>query len=63
MMEQQSDFFTDLLYLLSVTGIEDAHKVFTYLIPIVLSWFIYKKVKARRDLLNQATEELEMETS
>lgn len=54
-MEQQSDFIADLLYLLSVTGMEDAHKVITYLIPIALSWFIYKKVKARRDLQNQAT--------
>lgn len=48
-MEDQSQFLSDLLYLLSVAGIEDAHKIVTYLVPIALSWLIYKKVKGYRD--------------
>lgn len=53
-MEQQSGFFSDLLYLFSVTGTEDAYKVLTFLIPIGLAWYIYRTVKSRRDLRNQA---------
>ena len=53
-MEKQSDFFTDIFYLLSVTGIEDAYKILTFLIPIALSWIIYRKLKSQRDLKNQA---------
>jgi thioredoxin reductase/Pyruvate/2-oxoacid:ferredoxin oxidoreductase delta subunit len=48
-MEDKSQFIADLLYLLSVTGLEDAPKILIYLIPILLSWAIYKKVKNRRD--------------
>jgi thioredoxin reductase/Pyruvate/2-oxoacid:ferredoxin oxidoreductase delta subunit len=48
-MEDKSQFIADLLYLLSVTGLEDAPKILIYLLPILLSWAIYKKVKARRD--------------
>ena len=53
-MEQQSGFYSDLLYLLSVTGAEDAYKILTFLIPIALSWFIYRKIKSNRDIRNQA---------
>jgi len=48
-MEDKSQFIADLLYLLSVTGLEDAPKILIYLLPILLSWAIYRKVKARRD--------------
>ena len=48
-MEAKSQFFADLLYLLSVTGLEDAPKILIYLIPVLLSWAIYKKTKAKRD--------------
>ena len=53
-MEQQSGFYSDLLYLLSVAGGEDAYKILTFLIPIALSWYIYRKVKSNRDIRNQA---------
>ncbi|MBL1275372.1 MAG: NAD(P)-binding domain-containing protein [Ectothiorhodospiraceae bacterium] len=48
-MEKQPELFADIFYLLSVIGIDDAYKVLTFLIPIALAWFIYKKVKNRRD--------------
>jgi thioredoxin reductase/ferredoxin len=54
-MEDQSQFLSDLLYLLSVAGIEDAHKIVTYAVPVVLSWVIYKKVKGHRDLRSRET--------
>lgn len=53
-MEQQSGFFSDLLYLFSVTGTQDAYKVLTFLIPIGLAWYIYRTIKSRRDIRNQA---------
>jgi len=53
-MEQQSGFYSDLLYLLSVAGTEDAYKVLTFLIPIGLAWYIYRKIKTNRDIRNQA---------
>lgn len=53
-MEQQSSFLSDLLYFFSVTGADDAYKLLTFLVPLTLSWFIYKQVKSRRDLRNQA---------
>ena len=40
-MEQQSSFLSDLLYLFSVTGTDDAYKLLTFLIPLLLFWFIY----------------------
>ena len=49
-MEDKSQFIADLLYLLSVTGLEDAPKILIYLLPIVVAWTIYKKLKAKRDL-------------
>ncbi len=52
-MEEQSGLFTDILYFLSVTGIDDAYKILTFLLPIALAWFIYKKVKQRRDQRSQ----------
>lgn len=48
-MENKSQFIADLLYLLSVTGLEDLPKILIYLIPIVLSWFIYKKLKSQKE--------------
>ena len=53
-MEQQSGLFSDLLYLFTVTGADDAYKVLTFLIPIGLAWYIYRTIKSRRDLRNQA---------
>lgn len=52
-MEEQSEFFTDIFYLLSVAGADDAYKILTFLIPIALAWFIYKRVKSRRDQHSQ----------
>lgn len=52
-MEEQSEFFTDIFYLLSVAGADDAYKILTFLIPITLAWFIYKGVKKRRDQRSQ----------
>jgi len=52
-MEEQSEFFTDIFYLLSVAGVDDAYKVLTFLIPIALAWFIYRRVKKRRDQHSQ----------
>lgn len=52
-MEQQSGFLSDLLYLFSVTGTDDAYKILTFLIPIGLAWYFYRTIKARRDLRNQ----------
>ena len=48
-MQDKSQFIADLLYLLSVTGLEDAPKILIYLLPILLSWAIYRKRKAKRD--------------
>lgn len=53
-MEQQSGFFSDLLYLFSVTGAQDAYKILTFLIPIGLAWYIYRTIKSRRDRRNRA---------
>lgn len=53
-MEQQSGIFSDLLYLFSVAGVEDSYKILTFLIPIGLSWYIYRTIRSRRDLRNQA---------
>lgn len=52
-MEEQSAFFTDIFYLLSVTGTDDAYKILTFLIPVTLAWFIYKRAKTRRDQRTQ----------
>jgi thioredoxin reductase/Pyruvate/2-oxoacid:ferredoxin oxidoreductase delta subunit len=52
-MEEQSEFFTDIFYLLSVAGADDAYKILTFLIPIGLAWLIYKNVKKRRDQRSQ----------
>lgn len=48
-MDDKSQFIADLLYLLRVTGLEDAPKILIYMVPILLSWAIYKKLKAKRD--------------
>jgi len=53
-MEQQSGLLSDLLYLFSVTGTEDAYKILTFLIPIGLAWYIYRTIKSRRDFKNQS---------
>ena len=55
-MEEKSQFISDLLYLLSETGLNDAPKLLIYLVPIVVIWIIYKKVKASRD--EQSTKHL-----
>lgn len=52
-MEEQSEFLTDLLYLLSVAGVENAQDVLVFLVPIVLAWFIYRKIKHKRDQRSQ----------
>ena len=44
-MEQQSGFYSDLLYFLGVIGSEDAYKILAFLIPIGLAAYIYKTVK------------------
>jgi len=54
-MEENSQFIADLLYLLSVTGLEDLPKILIYLIPIVISWVVFKKFKAKRELVGQET--------
>jgi thioredoxin reductase/ferredoxin len=53
-MEQQSGFYSDLLYWLAVIGAEDAYKILAFLIPIGLAAYIYKTVKSRRDERNRA---------
>jgi len=52
-MEEQSAFFDDILYLLSVAGTDDAYKILTFLIPITLAWLLYKRAKTRRDQRSQ----------
>ncbi len=52
-MEKQSDFFTDILYLFSVVSIESAQDILAFLVPIVLAWFIYRKIKKNRDECSQ----------
>ncbi|HEC18405.1 MAG TPA: 4Fe-4S dicluster domain-containing protein [Gammaproteobacteria bacterium] len=52
-MEQRSEFLTDILYLLSVAGINSAYDVLVFLVPIALAWFIYRAVKKRRDEQSQ----------
>ena len=52
-MEEHSAFLTDILHLLSVAGLKHAQEVLTFLIPIILVWFIYRRVKKRRDLRSQ----------
>ena len=54
-MEEKSQFISDLLYLLSVTGLEDAPKLLIYAIPIIIAWVIYKNMKAKRDHISAAT--------
>ncbi|MGD8559590.1 MAG: FAD-dependent oxidoreductase [Gammaproteobacteria bacterium] len=54
-MENNSQFIADLLYLLSVTGLEDLPKILIYAIPIVLSWFIYRKLKHKKERVSQKT--------
>lgn len=51
-MEEKSQFFSDLLYLLSETGLNDAPKLLIYLVPIIIAWIIYKQLKAKRDELS-----------
>ncbi|HEY5602504.1 MAG TPA: NAD(P)-binding domain-containing protein [Gammaproteobacteria bacterium] len=48
-MENNSQFIADLLYLLSVTGLQDLPKILIYAIPIVLSWIIYRKIKGKKE--------------
>lgn len=54
-MEEKSQFISDLLYLLSVTGLEDAPKLLIYAIPIIIAWVMYKNMKAKRDHVSAAT--------
>jgi len=49
-MENNSQFIADLLYLLQVTGLKDLPKILIYLIPIIVSWVIYSKVKTKREV-------------
>jgi len=53
-MEEHSEFLTDILYLLSVAGVENAQGVLVFLVPIVLAWFIYRRVKRKRDNRSKA---------
>ncbi len=48
-MEEKSQFIADLLYLLSVTGLEDLPKLLIYLIPALIFWAIYRRLKISRD--------------
>ena len=52
-MNEQSDFFTDILYFLSVVSVENAQNILAFLVPIVLAWFIYQKIKKNRDRRSQ----------
>lgn len=52
-MEEQSGIFADILYLLSVAGVENAQDILVFLVPIALAWFIYRKFKKRRDQRSQ----------
>ncbi|MGD8570035.1 MAG: NAD(P)-binding domain-containing protein [Gammaproteobacteria bacterium] len=52
-MENNSQFIADLLYLLSVTGLEDLPKILIYAIPIVLSWLIYRNLKRKKERKSQ----------
>ena len=54
-MEEKSQFISDLLYLLSVTGLEDAPKLLIYIVPVIISWVIYKNLKTKRDIRSAAT--------
>lgn len=48
-MQEQSEFFADIVYLLSVAGVENAQDVLVFLVPIALAWVIYRRVKKNRD--------------
>jgi NAD-dependent dihydropyrimidine dehydrogenase PreA subunit len=48
-MDEKSQFIADLLYLLSETGLSDIPKLLIYLVPFIVTWAIYKKIKAKRD--------------
>ena len=48
-MEDKSQFLADLWYLVSLTGLQDLPTILVYLVPIVLSWWIYKRLKLRQD--------------
>ena len=54
-MEEKSQFISDLLYLISVTGLEDAPKLLIFAIPIIISWVVYKNLKAKRDQRSATT--------
>lgn len=44
-MDSISQLISDLFYLVSINSIEDLPKLLAYIIPIVLIWTIYRKVK------------------
>jgi thioredoxin reductase/Pyruvate/2-oxoacid:ferredoxin oxidoreductase delta subunit len=54
-MQEQSEFFADIVYLLSVAGVESAQDILVFLVPIVLAWIIYTRVKKKRDQRSQET--------
>jgi thioredoxin reductase (NADPH) len=54
-MQEQSEFLSDIVYLLSVAGVENAQDILVFLVPIALAWIIYHRVKKRRDRRSQET--------
>lgn len=52
-MEEKSEFLTDLLYLLSVAGVDNVQNLLVFLVPILLAWFVYRRIKHKRDQRNK----------
>jgi thioredoxin reductase (NADPH) len=54
-MENNSQFIADLLYLLQVTGLTDLPRILVYLVPIVVSWIIYVRMKNKKEGASKRT--------
>ena len=52
-MQEQSEFFADIFYFLSVAGVESAQDFLVLVVPIALAWTIYRRVKRKRDQRSQ----------
>lgn len=55
-MDSISQFLSDIFYLVSINSIEDLPRLLAYIIPFILIWTIYRKVK--QNLYQKSAEKL-----
>ena len=46
-MDAIVQFLSDLFYFISINSIEDVPKLLTYIIPFILVWTAYRKIKTK----------------